>query len=646
MNNNFLKFLNENQKKAVCSNSKNILVLAGAGSGKTMVIIYRIIWFILNKNINPNSILTITFTNKASDEINNRIKKFTNNNSINSGTFHSISYKILKIYHKYSNLSNDFQIINNYDQLKIIKNIISLLKLNEKNYNCSYILKYINSNKENIIRENNIICKNDNDYILLEIYKKYQKLCNKLNLVDFSELLIRSYELLLNNKDILNKCINKFNNILIDEFQDINKIQYFLSKILINNDICNSSTIVGDNNQSIYGWRGSNINNMNNLLKDFSNVEIIYLNQNYRSTKNIIKVANSIISNNSSSVIYNKKLWTNNNYGNLINIYKANNEIEESKFISNFINKDFKSNLGNKNYAILYRNNYKSRIIEEYLIYNNLSYKIYGGLKFLDRQEIKNSISYIRLIDNTNDNIAYEKIVNFPPRRIGNKTLELIKNVSKENNISYWDSTIYIINNNKNFKKVCINSLINFVNLIKFIKKDIIDYDLPDQIYKIINYSGIYNFYKLNEYNNNLLFKTDNINELINSSKQFFDKNKNFNIKPNIKEFLSHLLLKLDYIENNNNNNIQLMTIHSSKGLEFDTVFISGMENGIFPSQESLIDNFILEEERRLFYVALTRAIKNIIITYSEYKYIYGKVVFFEPSKFLKEIPNKFIKII
>ncbi|BAC24418.1 uvrD [Wigglesworthia glossinidia endosymbiont of Glossina brevipalpis] len=644
MKNNFLtKNLNDKQKEIITSSYKNILVLAGAGSGKTKVLTNKIAWLIDVKKYHSSSIMAVTFTNKGAKEIINRMKFLIKNlKDIWIGTFHGLSYKLLCMHYTESKLFKNFQIIDSEDQLKLIHQINLSMKLNFNNKSYHNILEYIRNYKDKGIRPSfcEININNKKNILYNKIYKEYQTTCDKLGLLDFSELLLRINELFINNKSISKFYKKKFKYILVDEFQDTNDIQYSWIKNFSSKECF--IMIVGDDDQSIYGWRGAKSENMKNFINDFSRTKIIKLQQNYRSTNNILQAANSLIMNNNLRI--GKKLWTEKKSGDLITIYQAYNEKDESNFIIKYIlNNQKKLNNKKKEYAILYRKNSQSRSLEENLLKNNLKYDIYGGLKFFSRQEIKNTLAYFRLIVNKKDDLSYERIINFPKRKIGEKTLKKIKNISKNKKLSLWESTNFFIKNNLNDAKSF--SLKNFFYLIDYLKENIKNLSLHEKFNFVIKKSGLLNFYEKEKKNINNS-RIDNWQELVNSAKQFFiENNKEKNI---LEKFLAFSTLESERYTSYDDENykIKLMTLHSSKGLEFPIVFIIGMEEGLFPNIIYSNNKEKLEEERRLAYVGMTRAMKKLVITYVKYRNIYGKIIKREPSRFIEEIPSHYKKII
>ncbi|QJC35682.1 UvrD-helicase domain-containing protein [Enterobacteriaceae endosymbiont of Donacia sparganii] len=651
-----LKNLNNKQKEIVTEIRKNLLILAGAGSGKTLVLIRRIAWLIYKENCTPKSILAVTFTNKAALELKARITSLINNkkkNDIWIGTFHGFAYYVLRIYYLEAGLTKNFQIIDTYDQKNLIQRILKKLSLKDKIYSIENIIKYINNLKNNLFNNKNINIYKNNFYNInfSKIYSEYQNLCKISEVIDFNELILCLYKLFLNNPYILKIYQKRFQNILIDEFQDTNDIQYKFISLLYSKYYNTKIILVGDDDQSIYGWRGAKIENMNHFLQDFDQVKVILLEQNYRSTSNILNVANKLISYNNTRL--KKKLWTNADNGKLISIYFALNEFDEAEYIAKYINKKFiKKNIKLNNCAILYRNNAQSRVLEEVMLKFCIPYKIYGGIRFFERKEIKNILSYLRLISNYNDDNSFERILNIPKRGIGNNTLNIIKNISKKYFLTLWKSSLYILKKKKYLKTMSFNALKKFVQLIKSLKKNTKNKPLPIIIEETIKNSGLWEMYNINCLSEKNFTKINNLKELINAANYFMkiileNKNKlNINNNDLLIDFLSKTSLLTEDININSektNNYIQMMTIHASKGLEFSEVFIIGMEEGIFPNKIFFTDKDI-NEERRLAYVGITRAKKKLTLTYTKKRYLYGKEINSVPSRFLNELPENCIK--
>tara|TARA_Y100000590_G_scaffold221989_1_gene251266 strand:- start:854 stop:3004 length:2151 start_codon:yes stop_codon:yes gene_type:complete len=631
--------LNEAQRNAVCSQSSNSLVIAGAGSGKTRVLIQRILWLIENNNFSPYSILAVTFTNKAAREIKTRLTESLNTNidSMWVGTFHGICYRILRTNYREVNLPKNFQIIDSDDQIRIIKRIMKDNDIENSQIIPKQVAWYINKKKDQSIRSNKT---KDDDFISIQnnkIYKLYEEYCNASGLVDFGEIILRTLELLKQNKEKKNYYNNIFKSILIDEFQDTNTIQYQLIKTMAGGNP--SIFAVGDDDQSIYGWRGAKVENIKKLQKDFKDIEIHRLEQNYRSSGNILEAANNIILNNDSRM--GKNLWTEDKSGELIKIFSASDETEEANFvietIQNFISDDF----GRNEIAILYRSNAQSRIFEEKLIANGIPYRIYGGFRFFERAEIKDVIAYMRLAVSNNDNNSFERIINNPPRGIGEKTKQTLREYSKDKGISLFDSIENIIEESLLTKKAC-QSLKEFRNIIKNIQSILKEEELPHQINEIINITGIKSVYEKNK-TEQARSKLENLDELVSAASEFtnIDLDEGETI---IDAFLTHTSLESGEGQGDEwDECVQLMTLHSSKGLEFPIVFLVGLEENLFPSRMS-IEEDNLEEERRLCYVGITRARKKLFISHAQMRRQYGNDNYCLPSRFLNEIPQKVVE--
>ena len=631
--------LNEAQRNAVCSQSSNSLVIAGAGSGKTRVLIQRILWLIENNNFSPYSILAVTFTNKAAREIKTRLTESLNTNidSMWVGTFHGICYRILRTNYREVNLPKNFQIIDSDDQIRIIKRIMKDNDIENSQIIPKQVAWYINKKKDQSIRSNKT---KDDDFISIQnnkIYKLYEEYCNASGLVDFGEIILRTLELLKQNKEKKNYYNNIFKSILIDEFQDTNTIQYQLIKTMAGRNP--SIFAVGDDDQSIYGWRGAKVENIKKLQKDFKDIEIHRLEQNYRSSGNILEAANNIILNNDSRM--GKNLWTEDKSGELIKIFSASDETEEANFvietIQNFISDDF----GRNEIAILYRSNAQSRIFEEKLIANGIPYRIYGGFRFFERAEIKDVIAYMRLAVSNSDNNSFERIINNPPRGIGEKTKQTLREYSKDKGISLFNSIENITEESLLTKKAC-QSLKEFQNIIKNIQSILKEGELPHQINEIISITGIKSVYEKNK-TEQARSKLENLDELVSAASEFtnIDLDEGETI---IDAFLTHTSLESGEGQGDEwDECVQLMTLHSSKGLEFPIVFLVGLEENLFPSRMS-IEEDNLEEERRLCYVGITRARKKLFISHAQMRRQYGNDNYCLPSRFLNEIPQNVVE--
>lgn len=619
--------LNNDQLNAVTLSDESMLVLAGAGSGKTKVLTTRVAWLMQNLQINPYEILAVTFTNKAAKEMIHRVSNLTNiaANSLWIGTFHSIALRILSKHHNEAQLNSYFHILDMKDQLNVIKKIIKEADLDEERYPAKELQRFINSKKENGLRAANLHASGLRQQHWISLYADYEKTCNKESLVDFTELLLRSYELLSNNKTILEHYHNQFKHILVDEFQDTNSLQYKWIKLF--KSPCAHIFVVGDDDQSIYSFRGAQVTNMQFFLEDFKIVNPIRLQQNYRSTTNILQAANSVINNNNSRI--GKNLWTQNIGGSKIKLYEGYTEEDEAFFVMDEIRHLANSGVLLSEIAILYRSNAQSRILEQLLYSHKIAYRVYGGLRFFDRQEIKIIMAYLRITVNSNDNEAFLKVINFPPRGIGIKTLEILQEFASKEELSLFD-TCSLLNGKP---KQLLN---NFIELIKDISDKHLTSDLPSLISYIIEKSGITDYYNNNK---NGKERLDNINELINAVTNFTNDYGN-----TLSGFLSYATLEsADGQASIAEQAVQLMTAHAAKGLEFKVIFIVGLEDGLFPHENSLDTPESTEEERRLMYVAITRAKEQLYLLRACSRLMWGKRQSAPLSRFVNEIPPHLI---
>ncbi len=635
-----LNDLNEAQRNAVCNLSQNCLVIAGAGSGKTRVLIQRILWLIEDNDYSPYSILAVTFTNKAAREIKTRLSN-TLNIKIESmwvGTFHGICHRILRSNYQKALLPKNFQVIDSEDQIRIIKRIMKENEIENSQIQPKQVAWYINKKKDQSVRSNKT---KDDDFITIQynkIYKIYEDYCNNSGLVDFGEIILRTLELFQKNIETRKYYHNLFKTILIDEFQDTNTIQYDLVRILTSNDT--SIFAVGDDDQSIYGWRGAKVENIEKLQKDYNGIKIFRLEQNYRSTGNILDAANSVILNNNSRM--GKNLWTEGKSGDLIKIYSANDEIDEANFVVENIESLVQNNFKRDEISILYRSNAQSRVFEEKLISKGIPYKIYGGFRFFERSEIKDVIAYMRLAVNHNDDNSFERIINTPVRGIGEKTKATLRDFSKKEKISLFEAIPVALKNENIFTKKASESLNEFFKLINLIKDILSKEDLPFQINEIIKQTKIKSTYEKSKTEQSRS-KLENLDELISAAQEFLNVDLDDN-ETVLDAFLTHTSLESGEGQGDEwDECVQLMTLHSSKGLEFPIVFLVGLEENLFPSRMS-IEEDNLEEERRLCYVGITRARKNLYISYAQLRRQYGTENFCMPSRFLKEIPQEIVE--
>ncbi len=636
-----IKELNPEQRQAVIASLGNILVLAGAGSGKTRVLVSRIAWLIASLNLSPHEILAVTFTNKAAKEMKTRLGDILHRdiNGMWVGTFHGLSHRLLLRHFREANLPSQFSILDSDDQARLIKRVMQGLNIDTDKWPVKLAQGFINSRKDEGLRPSHIYQQSFDEQtkLLVKVYKAYTEACQNAGVVDFAELLLRAHELLRDNSDLLGHYQNKFKAILVDEFQDTNTIQYAWIKLLAGENA--NVMAVGDDDQSIYAWRGAKVENIARFTNDFPKAEIIRLEQNYRSSANILQAANSLISNNSSRM--GKNLWTKDGNGEPIKLFAAFNELEEARFIADEIQKEINSGRLLNEIAVLYRANAQSRVIEEAFLRAGISYKIYGGMRFYERAEIKDALAYLRLVINKNDSEAFERVVNFPTRGIGESTLSILRNIASNQQISLWQAAKIAISENELSQRAA-NSLNKFIQFIVAIEQDFVDHNLEEQIHIILQGSGLYEHYKKSK-NNLAESKLQNLQELVNAAKQFRDSEDV--LEPSqIAAFLAHASLEAGEMQAEDyEQHVHMMTIHAAKGLEFPLVFIAGMEEGIFPSRQSNDDFAKLEEERRLCYVGMTRAMQKLVLSHAEIRRQYGREEYHRPSRFLRELPEEFL---
>ena len=636
--------LNDKQREAVAAPIGNYLVLAGAGSGKTRVLTHRIAWLIGVENVPESNILAVTFTNKAATEMRHRIESTlfqTSNHSMFGmwvGTFHSIANRLLRSHYLDADLPQDFQIMDSEDQVRLLKRLLKLHNIDEKHFPPKHVAWYINAQKDKGNRAKDIEHHNDlNEKKLVEIYQLYQEACDRAGLLDFAELLIRTYEMLKKKPLILQRYQQRFQHILIDEFQDTNNIQYDLIRLLAGDS--GRVMIVGDDDQSIYGWRGAQVENIQKFLKDYPKAETIRLEQNYRSTGHILSAANELIANNDNRL--GKNLWTASGNGDPVEIYCAFNELDEARFVAAQI-QQWKEDEGSySECAVLYRSNSQSRVIEEALIQANIPYRIYGGMRFFERQEIKDALAYLRLIANRQDDAAFERVVNTPPRGIGDRTLDTIRQITRTRSITLWQA-VQVALNEEQLSGRSASALLRFVELINAMDEETSEMALAEQTDFVIKKSGLYEMYK-QEKGEKGEVRIENLEELVTATKQFTPPEEAEELTP-LTAFLTHASLEAGEAQASPHQEyVELMTLHSSKGLEFPRVFMVGVEEGIFPSGMSF-DEGRLQEERRLAYVGITRAKRKLTISYAELRRLYGKEERHIPSRFITELPEENIR--
>ncbi|BAS67594.1 DNA helicase II [Bathymodiolus septemdierum thioautotrophic gill symbiont] len=628
--------LNDNQSQSVVlDNTQNALILAGAGSGKTRVLTHRIAYLVTQKNVPIDAILAVTFTNKASKEMRERLEVLLRRpiRTMWVGTFHGLAHRLLRTHAAEANLSPQFQILDQQDQYRIVKRLMKENSIDESKFPVRKVQWFINQQKDEGIRPGDIDA--GHNYFVkksLEVFGFYENHCNANGLIDFAELLVRSYELLRNNSELLTYYQTRFQHILVDEFQDTNTVQYRWIQQLFNGK--NNVFCVGDDDQSIYGWRGAKIENITKLSTDFAPIQTIRLEQNYRSTGYILKASNALIANNKNRM--GKSLWTDSGDGDLIDLYEARTEIDEADYVVGSIQKIINNGIPANQCAILYRSNAQSRAFEERLIKYNVPYIIYGGLRFFERAEIKDALCYLRLMENTEDSVAFERIVNFPTRGIGAATIEKVREHALMNQTGLFQAAISMA---PTLPTRAANALIGFMQLIEEMQDHAQNLDLSEKIGYLIKKSGLFDYYS-NDKTDKAGSKPANLEELIAAAEQYtHEEDSEMN---EVTGFIS--LASLDSSGDSSappTQNVQLMTIHSAKGLEFPYVFLAGLEEDLFPSRQSKEEPHLLDEERRLCYVGMTRAMKKLTLSFAIKRFLHGQSNYAYPSRFLSEFPEK-----
>ena len=629
--------LNEPQRQAVTSDTQNLLVLAGAGSGKTRVIAHRVAWLIKANGINPHSILTVTFTNKAAREMRGRIEGIVEQEMGNfwCGTFHGISHRLLRTHWEEAGLRREFAILDSEDQYRVIKRVSKSMGLDDTKWPPRQIQWFINKQKDECRRSKDV--ETSDDYFaekMNDVYRAYEQLCERESLVDFGELLLRTYLLLKSNPDVLDHYKKRFRHILVDEFQDTNEVQYQFLRLLCEGDSHIMS--VGDDDQSIYGWRGAKSENINRFTKDYKNTEIIRLEQNYRSTSVILGAANSVIKNNQGRM--GKELWTDQKEGELISIYSAYNEDDEARYVVGSIQNWLEQGRDLSEVAILYRSNAQSRALEEAILREGLAYRIYGGLRFYERAEIKNAMSYLRLVFGREDDAAFERVINIPPRGIGAKTLDIIRSRAQKLESSLWKACEDLIETEELTPRAS-QSVQGFMTAFKDLTLETKDLVLRDLVDHVIQRSGLIEYHK-KEAGEKGRTRVENLAELVTAASDFEPEPLDEAEEVPLKLFIDHAALDAGETQASEHESaIQLMTLHSAKGLEFPLVFITGFEEGLFPHKLSIEEPDQLQEERRLCYVGMTRSMERLFIVHAEMRNLHGTETFNPPSRFLREIP-------
>jgi DNA helicase-2/ATP-dependent DNA helicase PcrA len=629
--------LNIAQRAAVTADDDHVLVLAGAGSGKTRVLVHRIAWLCRIERVSPYSILAVTFTNKAALEIRSRVETLLGISAGGMwvGTFHGLSHRVLRAHWQEANLPQAFQILDSDDQYRLIRRILKGLTLDESKWPPRQAQWFINNRKDEALRSGAL--NDDGDPVsrqLIRIYAAYEAVCERGGLVDFAELLLRSLELFKHNPELIAHYRTRFRHILVDEFQDTNTLQYHWLKLLAGDRT--PVFAVGDDDQSIYGWRGARVENIRSFSQDFQGCVTCRLEQNYRSTGTILAAANSLIEHNVSRL--GKQLWTNDGEGEPIKLFAAYNEQDEARFVATCINEWVAGGRKRQDIAVLYRSNAQSRIFEEVLFTQGIPYRVYGGLRFFERAEIKDALAYLRLAVNDGDDASFERIVNLPPRGIGDRTLTSIRSYAQDQSTTLWEAAQALIAG-RSLNARATKAIGAFLNLIATLWGSMKELPLPKQVEIVIAQSGLKDYYA-QEGGERGQTRLDNLDELVNAARAFnFDPNQHGNMS-RLDAFLSHAALEAGESQGESwEDCIQLMTLHSAKGLEFPLVMLVGMEEGLFPHRMSLQEPARLEEERRLCYVGITRAREHLTLTYAETRRHFAVDNYNPPSRFIGELP-------
>ncbi|PKM13515.1 MAG: DNA helicase II [Gammaproteobacteria bacterium HGW-Gammaproteobacteria-3] len=629
--------LNDAQREAVSGPGRSMLILAGAGSGKTRVLVHRIAWQIQVQGALPHSILAVTFTNKAASEMRTRIEDLLqiSARSMWIGTFHGLAHRLLRRHAKQAKLPESFQVMDSDDQLRVIKRLLKDINLDDSRWPPRQVQWFINAQKDEGIRASKILDSGDFfQHQMKLVYQSYEDICRRSGLVDFAELLLSSYELLRDNADILDFYQQRFQHVHVDEFQDTNTIQYAWLRLLTEGR--DNLFVVGDDDQSIYGWRGAKIENIHRFQRHYPNHKVIKLEQNYRSTGHILKAANQVIACNEGRM--GKELWTDSGDGEPVSLYAAFNEQDEAYFVVEGIRKWVNEGGKRSDIAILYRSNAQSRQFEERLMSTRTPYRVYGGLRFFERAEIKNALAFLRIMAHHEDDASFERVINTPTRGIGAKLIADIRTFAREQGLSLWHAAETLIAE-KHLSARAANALAGFLELIGQLERQTAEMALFEKVKYVIEHSGLIAFYN-EEKGDKGEARVENLEELVNAARAFdYDREAEENLGE-LDMFLTHAALEAGEMQGDAFDDcVQLMTLHSAKGLEFKQVFLVGLEEGLFPSQQSLEDLGRLEEERRLCYVGMTRAMEHLTLTYAESRRLYGREIYPNASRFLREIP-------
>ncbi|MCG5513200.1 DNA helicase II [Ectothiorhodospira shaposhnikovii] len=637
-----LESLNEAQREAVGSPCGPLLVLAGAGSGKTRVLVHRVAWLIQVEGLSPHSILAVTFTNKAAGEMRGRLESLLGipPRGLWVGTFHGLAHRLLRTHWREAGLPQAFQILDSEDQFRLVKRVLKSLELDEARWVPRQMQWYINSRKDEGVRPEHMQDTGDPvNRQMIRIYSAYEAACRRAGVVDFAELLLRSLELLRDNPDLLEHYRHRFRHILVDEFQDTNAIQYAWLRLLAGERT--PVFAVGDDDQSIYGWRGARIEHIQKFCRDFPGARTVRLEQNYRSTGTILQAANALIRNNGERL--GKELWTEDTAGAPVTLYAAYNEHDEARFVLDQIRAWRAAGGACRDVAILYRSNAQSRVFEEVLIQAAVPYRVYGGLRFFERAEIKDALGYLRLVENRADDTALERVINQPARGLGERTLALIREQAREQGSSLWAAADRLLSQGTLTARAG-NALRGFMQRIDAMQQACQGIELHEQVEHVVAHSGLREHYA-QEKGEKAQTRLDNLDELVSAARGFVPDGEAQGDMSPLTAFLSHAALEAGEGEADPwEDCIQLMTLHSAKGLEFPLVFLVGMEEGLFPHRMSLDEPGRLEEERRLAYVGITRACRRLVMSYAETRRLHGRETYNAPSRFVGELPAELLE--
>ena len=635
---NILARLNEAQLGAVTNAARQVLVLAGAGSGKTRVLVHRVAWCLEQGLASPTGILCVTFTNKAAAEMRGRIEALIARplGGMWVGTFHGIAHRLLRTHWREARLPEQFQIMDAEDQQKMLKRVIRGMNLDEEQWPAREVQWFINARKDEGQRPDELDDNNDLGLrTFIDIYRAYEEACARAGLVDFGELLLRAYELWRDNETLLRHYRERFFHVLVDEFQDTNALQYRWLRLLVAEQA--NFFVVGDDDQSIYSWRGAQVENMQRFRRDYPAHSLQRLEQNYRSTGNILDAANALISHNTGRL--GKKLWTEGSRGEAIKVYAAFNDVEEARYCVDQIRRFHREGDRHSETAILYRTSAQSRVMEDALRQADVPYRVYGGFKFYERAEIKDALAYLRLANFQDADPAFERIINLPVRGIGNRTVDEIRQLARLERRSLWEAANHLVANHALPARAS-NALSQFLQLITRIREQIEGQALDAVLEIVIAASGLTEHYR-KEKGDRGLDRIDNLQELVTAARDFVPDENDAEL-PLVAAFLSHAALEAGEGQAGQFEDcVQLMTLHAAKGLEFPNVFLVGMEEGLFPHQRSVQDPGQLEEERRLCYVGLTRARQRLTLSHAESRRLHGADFYPQPSRFLRELPRE-----